>query len=202
MVYGVGVYDMPRGWRTESDLNKRIYRCWYDMIRRCYDNKYQTKQPTYKNCYVCDRWLTFSNFLEDIHKITNYTEWIEDRNYQLDKDIKSNGINKCYCVENCTFATKSDNSIQANKTRNYTSIKEMDKTYCSTKVIQYDKGFNIINIYNSTREAERLTGISHKLISSCCQYRAIDCDKEEWLKTHNYNPNKTAGGFIWMYYKE
>jgi hypothetical protein len=33
------------------------YRTWIRMLARCYDTKYQEKQPTYKGCIVCDEWL-------------------------------------------------------------------------------------------------------------------------------------------------
>ena len=204
MICDIGVYDMPRGWRTETELNKRLYQTWSGMIARCYNEKRIEDFPTYKDCYVCEKWLKLSGFLEDVEKIDGFELYKNNPNKQiaLDKDIKSDGNNKCYCLEECTFVTNSENSKQMVKYKDYENFKTMDKSYCSTMVAQYDRNFNLINTYKSTREAERFTGISHKLISSCCQYRAIGCNREKWLKTHNYNPNKTAGGFIWMYYKE
>lgn len=68
MIYGVGINDMPHGWRTKSELNSRVYRCWRSALERCYSDTYQKKYPTYKGCYVCDRWLLLSNFVEDIVK--------------------------------------------------------------------------------------------------------------------------------------
>lgn len=204
MVCGVGVYDMPRGWRKESKLNERIYQTWSNMIKRCYSKICQEKYPTYIDCFVCDKWLKLSGFLEDIERIEGYELYKNNPNQliALDKDIKSDGNNKCYCLEQCSFVRNEQNSKQAVKYKDYEYIKNMDKSYCSTKVAQYDKNKNLIRIYDSTREAERITKINHKLISSCCQYREMNCDREEWLKTHKYNPNKTAGGFIWKYYKE
>ena len=34
----------------------------------------------------------------------------------MDKDIKSNGKNKCYCLEECVFITNEENAKQARKT--------------------------------------------------------------------------------------
>ena len=122
MVYGKGINDMEKGWKRKSKENLRKYSLWKSMLCRCYDEKYHEKYPTYKNCYVCERWLKLSNFLKDIEKLENYEEWLkhiyDKRNiYELDKDIKSNGNNKCYCLEQCMFATNKDNTLQAMKTR-------------------------------------------------------------------------------------
>ena len=27
LIFGVGINDMPRGWISENELNKRIYHC-------------------------------------------------------------------------------------------------------------------------------------------------------------------------------
>lgn len=48
------------------------------------------------------------------------------------------------------------------------------------RVIQMDKEYNIIAIFNSMSEAERITGINN--ISNCCNGK-----------------RKTAGGYIWIY---
>ena len=119
LIYNKGISDMPYGWTEKNKENHRIYQTWKGMIERCYSNKYQERYTTYKGCYVCERWLKLSNFVEDISKIDNYELWLSDRNYQLDKDIKSNGINKCYCLEQCMFTTQKENTRQANKTRDY-----------------------------------------------------------------------------------
>ena len=126
MVHGVGINDMPYGWRKESELNYRIYDGWKHMLERCYSEKYQEKFPTYKGCYVCERWLRLSNFVEDISKIDNYELWINNpkKYIALDKDIKNNGNNKCYCFEQCMFVTNEKNVKQSNKTMDYNKIKK------------------------------------------------------------------------------
>lgn len=112
------VYDLHKGWRKENRLNMKIYSLWYSMHNRC------DKHENYKDCYVCERWNKLSNFVEDVKRIENYYLWeqhIDDKRnpYELDKDIKSNGSNKCYCLENCIFITQKENVIQSNKTMNY-----------------------------------------------------------------------------------
>ena len=207
MVYGKGINDMEKGWKRKSKENLRKYSLWHSMLCRCYDEKYHKKYPTYKNCYVCERWLKLSNFLKDIEKLENYEEWLKHINdkrniYELDKDIKSNGNNKCYCSEQCIFATNKDNTLQAMKTRdnsylqkennpmygkNHTdSTKKSIREKCiKSKVIQYDEQGNFIKIWTCAMDAERELNISHSSIGKCCR-------KER----------KTAGGFVWKYYKE
>lgn len=50
------------------------------------------------------------------------------------------------------------------------------------KVLQYDLQGNLINSYNSTREASRITNYNNGNINNCCN-----------------NKQKTAYGFIWKY---
>lgn len=128
MIFGKGINDMPRGWRLETEINKRIYRCWHGMLKRCYSEKWHEIHPTYKECFVCERWLKLSNFIEDLHKIDNYELWLINNNYQLDKDIKSNGKNKCYCLDECMFTTQEENVRQANKTRDDMSKAKSEET--------------------------------------------------------------------------
>lgn len=178
MVHGVGINDMPYGWRKESELNYRIYDCWKHMLERCYSKKYQEKFPTYKGCYVCERWLRLSNFVEDISKIDNYELWINNpkKYIALDKDIKNNGNNKCYCLEQCMFVTNEKNVKQSNKTMDYNKIKK--------RIIQYDKNMNIIKIWDGIREASRELNLDSSAITKCCKGK-----------------QKTVKGFIFKYLK-
>ena len=76
---------------------------------------------------------------------------------------------------------------KANKNNKRPDLAERNKNNNSRKkkVYQYDKSGNYINCFNSTREAELLTNISHNNISACC-----------------LNKINTAGGFIFSYKKE
>ena len=82
----------------------RAYQLWCSIINRCYNEKQLKKRPRYKKCRVSDRWLVFANFLEDLHLIPNYELWLEDRDYELDKDILQPGYEfKVYSLETCMF---------------------------------------------------------------------------------------------------
>ena len=70
-VYGVGILGTFKDGskpRTKDKYGKLIreYILWHNMLRRCYSDKYHEKRPTYKDCTVCNRWLVFANFLEDL----------------------------------------------------------------------------------------------------------------------------------------
>ena len=99
---------------SENGKPTRAYSTWYNMIERCYISE---KQPTYKDCKVCDRWLVFANFLEDLPKIENYELWVNG-GYALDKDIKQQGVdNKVYSLDTVCFVTQSDNNKEMNSRR-------------------------------------------------------------------------------------
>ena len=188
MVSGIGINDMPKGWTTKNDLNKRIYTVWYSMISRCY-NKKDVNYKFYgdKGVYVCNDWLLLSNFVKDISNIEGYNYWLNHPNewVALDKDIKSNGNNKCYCLEQCMFVSIEDNVKQATQTRDNSYLKEKGREVgCinSTPVKQFDKNGNFIKEFKTVTDAEIELGIDHSNIIKCCKGKRY-----------------TAGGFVWKY---
>ena len=118
--YGVGVNDMVGKWFTRGQCRAsnsqefyqaRVYTLWSDMLRRCYSENWLSKHPSYIGCFVCDRWLYLSKFIEDLPYIMNYQLWLSNPNSRvcLDKDILVPG-NKEYCLESCQFVTLSDSA--------------------------------------------------------------------------------------------
>ena len=195
MVYGYGINDTPRGWRLENEWNKRVYEKWKSMFGRCYSEKYQEKHPTYIGCTVCERWLLLSNFTEDIPKIDGYDkELFLNGKLELDKDIKSNGENKEYSLENCLWVIHAENVRQSNKTKDYSCL--------SVKINQYDKQGNFIKLWSSSMEIKRKLGIDQSNIIACCKFWGMNCDKEKWYETYKQHPIKSASGFVWKYDEE
>ena len=116
-VQGHGINDMPYGWASENEWNKIVYQKWYDMLRRCYDEEFHKteKGKCYIGCTVCERWLTLSNFVEDVPKITGYDEErFLNGELHLDKDKKKDE-NKHYIMNYCTWLPAPENSSLANK---------------------------------------------------------------------------------------
>lgn len=93
-IYGIAVNDLDIPTR-EKGTRTKSYVAWRSMIDRCYGEKRKKSSPTYRNCSVCDEWLTFSNF----------KKWFDEHyveGWQLDKDIISKG-NRVYSPEKCCF---------------------------------------------------------------------------------------------------
>lgn len=108
LVFGVGVFDEDICSR-ENGGTLHVYRMWFDMLRRCYDEKYKNTKCTYIDCCVCEEWKRFSVFHKwfDKHK-EEYKE-----GYQLDKDILVKG-NKVYSPETCCFVPAFINALILN----------------------------------------------------------------------------------------
>ena len=114
LAYGVGILDIhPVTKHKEFPIieGKRqqiltwtcpYYKKWRSLLTRCYS---KGANLVYKDCYVCDEWLTFSNF----------KSWMETQNWkgrQLDKDLVVRG-NKLYSPATCVFITSRVNTFLA-----------------------------------------------------------------------------------------
>lgn len=95
-VVGVGAYS--------SRTHRLIYKAWCSMLRRCYSDKVQMRQPSYIGCSVCDEWLNFQNF----------AQWFESQKHsadcQVDKDLLVRG-NKVYSPDTCALIPEEVNKI-------------------------------------------------------------------------------------------
>ena len=85
------------------------------MLKRCYDEEYHKKEPTYIDCEVCEEWLNYQNFAKWFYK--NYYE-ISNEKMCLDKDILIKG-NKIYSPQTCIFVPNRINNlfVKSNNTR-------------------------------------------------------------------------------------
>ena len=111
LICGVGINDAQYSVTKESNLNGKrstewmcpFYSKWKHMIERCYSASRLKTTPPYKDCTVCNEWLTFSNF----------KYWMENQDWggkQLDKDILFKD-NKIYSPNTCVFISNSLNSF-------------------------------------------------------------------------------------------
>ncbi len=105
----------------EPDRSKPYYKpchqLWNNMIARCYSDDDRRKGYKWKGVEVCDRWLVFANFLEDIELIPDFDKWlVGDPKMNLDKDlIKPNS--KVYSPSTCTFVEESLNKSLGARTK-------------------------------------------------------------------------------------
>lgn len=111
LVCNIGINDADYPITNNKKVlgkNKQIWICpfyltWVNMLARCYKLEVMNKQSTYKDCLVCEEWLTFSNF----------KAWMEQQDWegkQLDKDLLVIG-NKVYGPNTCCFVTRQINNF-------------------------------------------------------------------------------------------
>ena len=120
-VFGVGCIGEGDFKTSVNGKLTREYALWKQMINRCYSGNY----PTYANVTVCDRWLVYANFLEDLPHIENYEWWLENPNQRiaLDKDLKQVGVeNKVYSLETVMFVSQSENSKEVHSRKGSTDV--------------------------------------------------------------------------------
>lgn len=166
----------PKAW--ENDKVTREYFLWRGMLQRCYDPKFQEKNPTYKGCEVDERWLIYANFLEDLPLIEGYELWLNNDDYALDKDLKQQGIkNKVYSLNTVCFVANSENTRESNERCGHPSNASKIRVY----------GINVktgekTKVFNSMKDVERELGVSQGHISGCLK---VDDNR------------KSAGGYKW-----
>lgn len=146
-VCGVGIIGNEKT-RDENGKIIKSYSVWTNMLKRCYSDEYQKKEPTYKDCYVCEEWLNYSNF----------KKWYDDNYYEiagermdLDKDILVKG-NKIYSPNTCVFVPQNINKlfIKRNKARGKYPI----GVYFNKDVNKFTNQCNIF--YNGKRQKKNL----------------------------------------------
>ena len=106
-VFGIGYLGEGKYLAYINSKPTKVYNTWKDMLRRCYDDTWHIKKPTYKDCEVCNEWLNFQVFAEWYEK--NYYE-VPCEVMQLDKDILIKG-NKLYSPETCVFVPNKINML-------------------------------------------------------------------------------------------
>lgn len=117
-IYGVGYLGRGLYNANHKIANKLLYTSWMSTLSRCYGEKSQEKQPTYKGVTVCEEW----------HNFQNYAKWYEENynpefmeGWELDKDVLIKG-NKIYSPDTCCFIPKEINTLftkRQNKRGNY-----------------------------------------------------------------------------------
>lgn len=98
--------------------NKKEYSSWFNMLIRCYSDKFQYKD-NYIGCSVCEEWLNFQNFCDWY----NLNIWGNLEGIQVDKDILKKG-NKIYSPKTCALVDQRINKLftKSDKARGNTPI--------------------------------------------------------------------------------
>lgn len=104
---------------TNKDINQeesfvisksKEYEIWYNMLIRCNDIKFKDEHYTYEKCTLDKKWFCFWNFYLWCIAQKNYTNWIDNCNWAIDKDI-SIKRNKVYSEKTCFIVPKSINNL-------------------------------------------------------------------------------------------
>ena len=104
-VYGVGIIGAKYPV-SEGSVKTKEYDLWCSMLRRCYSEKYQKKQPTYEGCEVSDNFKSYEYFYEWCQNQIGFS----NQGWQLDKDLLIKG-NKVYSENTCIFIPTEINSV-------------------------------------------------------------------------------------------
>lgn len=141
LVYGVGYNDLARGASMSN-----VAKVWRGMLYRCYYSCFKDKYPTYKDCSVCDEWLTLSEFKKWFDE--NYVE-----GYALDKDILVKG-NKVYGPDTCCFVPQEINSLIVAPTKRSSVGRGVTFAYGKYRVLMNKKGKLVhLGVYDSKEKA-------------------------------------------------
>ena len=129
------------------------------MLQRCYSERSKIKNPTYKDCYVCEEWLYFSNF----------KSWMETQDWKdkhLDKDLLVCS-NKVYSPKTCCFVTREINQFLTKSNNSRGSyplgvsymVKQKDRPSVRAKpfISMISKGgmSNFLGYYETPEQAHR-----------------------------------------------
>lgn len=110
-IYGLAFSGTKYPIKDKNGDTLKEYNTWRGMLRRCYDNEYLEKHPTYRDVKVCEEWLNYENFYEWIISQENYKKWKENKGtWDLDKDILFLN-NKIYSPNTCCLIPQYINKI-------------------------------------------------------------------------------------------
>ena len=113
-VYGVGMLGAKYPIKVNGVITKE-YRLWTSMLRRCYNDNFKSKYPTYEGCEVSDNFKSYEYFYEWCHKQVGFGNDGNGNPFHLDKDLLTKG-NKVYSENTCVFIPQEINSLLTKRT--------------------------------------------------------------------------------------
>ena len=104
--------------RTHNLTSHPLYKTWHNMKDRCYNPKFkQYEDYGGRGIRVCEEWLDIRNFIKWVDTDSNWEEGLSLDRIDNDKE---------YSPDNCTFSTRTIQSInqrqQSNNTSGYVGI--------------------------------------------------------------------------------
>ena len=141
-VYGVG-YSYKGATK-----NNRVYKTWSHMLERCYSPKsFGYKWYGAEGVKVCDRWLSYKKFEQDVKKLPGYDNFIKSKKpfeYTFDKDIIGDGM--LYSPENCMFTNQHN---QQNSRRDIKQIRSISRNGEVCDFFSMTKMCNKLGVHDS-----------------------------------------------------
>ena len=104
-VYSIGIVGTKYPSTINGVLTKE-YDLWQNMLKRCYSDRYQKKQPTYIGCEASENFKYYEYFYEWCHEQIGFN----NECWHLDKDLLVKG-NKVYSESTCVFIPSEINTM-------------------------------------------------------------------------------------------
>ena len=108
-VCGVGIVGIKYPSRVNGILTKE-YKLWTSMLKRCYNDGFKNKRPTYEGCGVSDKFKSYEYFYEWCNEQFGFDNDSNGNPFQLDKDLLVKG-NKVYSESTCVFIPREINQL-------------------------------------------------------------------------------------------
>ena len=151
--YHKNYYDLGYFGEGSYSIVSKCEVCWRSIMGRCYNSNENSKNHSYKDCTVDERWHNFQVF----------ARWYEDnynpetmQGWHLDKDILVKG-NKIYSPDTCAFVPAEINSLFINtsygRSKTYLGVtyhKRINKYEAS---IRKNKNGCYLGVFNTPEEA-------------------------------------------------
>lgn len=151
-VLGVACFGEP----VSKEDRELLYQTWVGMMKRCYDENHMNFGGYGgKGIFVCNRWLVFSNFVEDVKKLPNWLLKKEyPSEYSLDKDYYSSN---CYSPETCIWLSKTEQNLNQLYFRPIKAISPDGREIvrAGVKTLCRDMGFTSVGVFNCLNEKQR-----------------------------------------------
>lgn len=110
LIYGIGHVDYSLPISKKGEKSKE-YETWRGILKRCLDDGYLEREPTYNGCSISEECTYYKNFYNWITSQENYKQWKEGgKGWAIDKDIAHKG-NKIYSSENCFLVPQNINNL-------------------------------------------------------------------------------------------
>lgn len=163
--------DKKEYMKVYRKTHKADFKNWltktYGRMKRDNKHKFNAELPFSKQQFA--DWVLCQNIFELLDDYKN-------NNFDKDFNPSINRIDdyKGYSFENIELITWKENNEKGRKSlKNKEQCAKMSKEKWSKKVIQKDLEGNIINIFNSTHDVNRILGFNSSLIARACRLNKI-----------------------------